>query len=119
MPIRYVMKLIYLTCSLLFSALLSGCYIKGSISELEEALTADKTTSSTSTTIPSTTTTTLPPLQINAVTLLSGDIANNSLTTTPNFSFNYSTLGNTYNFGNFEFSIGSSVGATNILNWTV
>ncbi len=112
------MKLIYLTCSLLFSALLSGCYIKGSISELEEALTADKTTSSTSTTIPSTTTTTLPPLQINAVTLLSGDIANNSLTTTPNFSFNYSTLGNTYNFGNFEFSIGSSVGATNILNWT-
>ena len=112
------MGLIHLTCALLFSVLLSGCYIKGSINELEEALKADKSTNSTSTTLPSTTTTTLPIPQVNAVTVLSGDIANNSLTTSPNFSFNYSTSGNTYAFGNFEISIGSTVGATNILNWT-
>ena len=197
--------------------LLSGCYIKGSITDLEETIKVDKTTNSTTTTIPTTTitsttstttTTTLPTgpsvslninsgaasttaltvtvditasgdstemyitntsgctsggawesvassksnwalagtnssqtvyikvrnasltesscsnhsinqvIQVNAVITLLGDLANNSLTTTPTFTFNYSTTGNTYSFGNFEVSVGSTVGATNILNWT-
>ncbi len=109
----------------------TGCYVRGSITEIESHLSSkspseNTTTSSTlpstgtTTTSTSTTTTTTLPLtpNVNPVTSLSGDIANNSLDRTPTFTFNYTTTGNTYSFGNFEISIGSTIGATNILNWT-
>lgn len=59
-----------------------------------------------------------PDTSINAISNLSLDEAHNSTVASPDVTFDYSTTGNTLSLDSIEYSVGTSVGATDVLTWT-
>lgn len=56
--------------------------------------------------------------QVNAISGLTLLEADTSLTASPDVSFSYSQTGNTLSFSEFEYSIGSTSGGTDLQTWT-
>lgn len=57
-------------------------------------------------------------INTNPISEIILDEADNSITSSPIVNFKYSNIGNTFNLSDFEFSVGSTIGTTNIKNWT-
>lgn len=56
--------------------------------------------------------------QVNSVTGISLLEADNSTTTSPDITFSYSSSGNTLAFSEYEYSVGTTSGGTDVKTWT-
>lgn len=107
---------------------LAGCFVKGSITELESEFNQEKsdrtvTTTTTLATSPTTTTTTttLPADFSSGPNVTSATIANHSMTIVSTHTPVFQISGFTANLdpiSKYQLALGTSSGATDILNWT-